>query len=241
MNVSATGIPVLWTNARERAGGVTRGSRRCRRARSGSRRRRSISRPRAGAPCRPGSGWTGAWRGSGEASSGRGITSSGSSRWVAPGFSDSATLNALRTTSGMISGLETRAFHLTIGRMMPMRSMYWCDSLCMRSRSDCPVRATRGARSRNASATAVTRFVAPGPRVPRQTPARPVSRPIGVGHIRPALLVADGNELDRRVGQRLVQIERLLARNAEHVPNPFRLQALDEHFRSFARSYHDPI
>ena len=37
-----------------------------------------------------------------------------------PGFSDSATLNALRTTSGMISGLETRAFHLTIGRMMPI-------------------------------------------------------------------------------------------------------------------------
>ena len=35
-----------------------------------------------------------------------------------PGFSDSATLNALRTTSGTISGLETRAFHLTIGRRM---------------------------------------------------------------------------------------------------------------------------
>ena len=125
----------------------------------------------------PGSGWTGAWRGSGEASSGRIITSSGSSRWVEPGFSDSATLNALRTTSGTISGLETRAFHFTTGRMIPSRSMYWCDSLCIRSRSDWPVSATSGARSRNASATAVTRLVAPGPSVPRHTPARPVSRP----------------------------------------------------------------
>jgi len=51
-------------------------------------------------------------------------TSSGSSRWVAPGFCAWATLNALRTTSGMIFGLVTRAFHFTIGRMMPSRSMY---------------------------------------------------------------------------------------------------------------------
>ena len=34
----------------------------------------------------PGSGWTGAWRGSGAASSGRPITSSGSSRWVGAGL-----------------------------------------------------------------------------------------------------------------------------------------------------------
>ncbi len=96
---------------------------------------------------------------------------------VAPGFSDSATLKALRTTSGMISGLDRRAFHLVIGAMIETTSMYWCDSLCMRSRSPWPVSATSGARSRNASATAVTRLVAPGPSVPRHTPARPVRRP----------------------------------------------------------------
>jgi hypothetical protein len=56
-------------------------------------------------------------------------------------------------------------------------SMCWWDSLCMRSRSACPVSATSGERSRNASATAVMRLVAPGPSVPRQTPARPVRRP----------------------------------------------------------------
>ena len=97
--------------------------------------------------------------------------------WVAPGFSVSATLNALRTTSGMIAGSCSRAFHLVIGRMIRMTSMYWCDSLCIRSRSPWPVSATSGARSRKASATAVTRLVAPGPSVPRQTPAWPVSRP----------------------------------------------------------------
>ena len=63
------------------------------------------------------------------------MTSSGSSRCVAPGFSDSATLNALRTTSGMISGALTRAFHFVIGCMRPTMSMYWWDSLCIRSMS----------------------------------------------------------------------------------------------------------
>ena len=76
------------------------------------------------------------------------MTSSGSSRCVAPGFSDSATLNALRTTSGTISALETRAFHFVIGRNSSIRSMYWWLSLCIRSTSACPVRATSGARSR---------------------------------------------------------------------------------------------
>ena len=97
--------------------------------------------------------------------------------WVAPGFSPSASLKALRTTSGMIAGSDSRAFHFVIGRITRTRSMYWCDSLCMRSRSPWPVSATSGARSRKASATAVTRFSAPGPSVPRQTPAWPVSRP----------------------------------------------------------------
>ena len=71
----------------------------------------------------------------------------------------------------------TRAFHFVIGCMRPTMSRYWWDSLCIRSMSPWPVMATSGARSRYASATAVTRFVAPGPSVPRQTPARPVSRP----------------------------------------------------------------
>src|SRR3954471_12141557 len=70
-----------------------------------------------------------------------------------------------------------RAFHFVTGFIMETMSMYWWDSLCMRSRSPWPVSATSGERSRKASATPVTRFVAPGPSVPRQTPARWVRRP----------------------------------------------------------------
>ena len=146
MNVSATGIPVARTNSRSAGAALARitplpasaTGRTAPRTRSAAR-----SSSRAG-----GSGRTARLRGSGPPSISVAITSSGSSMCVAPGFSPSATLNALRTTSGMISASCTRAFHLVIGRMTRGRSMYWCDSLCMRSRSPWPVSATSGARSR---------------------------------------------------------------------------------------------
>ncbi len=116
-------------------------------------------------------------RGTGRPVIGVSITSSGSSRWVAPGFSRSATANALRTASGMIAGSWTRAFHFVTGFIIRTTSMYWWLSLCISERLVCPVSATTGARSRNASASPVTRLVAPGPSVPRQTPAWPVRRP----------------------------------------------------------------
>ena len=97
--------------------------------------------------------------------------------WVGPGFCACATLNALRTTSGITAAECRRALNFVTGRSMSTTSMYWWDSLCMRSRSAWPVSATIGERSRNASATPVTRFVAPGPSVPRQTPAERVRRP----------------------------------------------------------------
>ena len=123
MNVSATAIPVVPTKYAQRAGGV--GADRAvadegdRVLGGGDDLGRALELADAGLGLDRGRGGPAA-----TASSGRAITSSGSSRWVAPGFSDSATLKALRTTSGTISGLETRAFHLTIGRRMPSRSMY---------------------------------------------------------------------------------------------------------------------
>jgi hypothetical protein len=118
---------------------------------------------------RAGSGLTGRRRGSGAASTLGGHDVLGQLEVRGAGFSDSATLNALRTTSGMISGLVTRAFHLVIGGRA-RRVDELVDSLCIRSRSAWPVRATSGARSRKASPMAVTRFIAPGPSVPRHTP-----------------------------------------------------------------------
>ena len=118
MNVSATGMPVARANSRSAGAAPARTTPlpasatgliapRIRSAASQQLARAGLGRAR------------GARRGSGSASSCSAITSSGSSMCVAPGFSDSATLNALRTTSGMISGaldarvpLRDRLHHL---------------------------------------------------------------------------------------------------------------------------------
>ena len=102
---------------------------------------------------------------------------SGSSMKLAPGFSAWAALKALRTTSGMTSGARTLAPNLVMGSTMRTRSTTWWLSLCRRVVGAWPAIATRGAPSMLASAMPVTRLVAPGPKVERQTPARPVSRP----------------------------------------------------------------
>ena len=96
---------------------------------------------------------------------------------VAPGFSASAVLNALRTTSGTVPASQMVCAHLVIGANMATESMFWWLSLCRRRVLPWPMMHTTGERSMLASATPVTRLVAPGPRVPRQTPALPVSRP----------------------------------------------------------------
>ena len=58
--------------------------------------------------------------------------------------------------------------------------------------------------------------------------------PVDVGHVGPALLVAHRHELDRGVGERLVEVERLLARDPEDVLDALGLQTLDEHVRCTA-------
>lgn len=51
-------------------------------------------------------------------------TSSGTSMWQAPGFSDSASLKALRITSGATAAVSRRVFHLVSGRMDSTMSTY---------------------------------------------------------------------------------------------------------------------
>ncbi len=63
------------------------------------------------------------------------ITSAGSSRCVAPGFSAVATEKALRTASATVRGSWTRAFHLVMGCIISTMSMNWWVSLCMPDRS----------------------------------------------------------------------------------------------------------
>ena len=59
---------------------------------------------------------------------------------------------------------------------MPVVSASWKASVPIRCDGTCPVTITSGVESRKASATGVTRFVAPGPDVAMATPTLPVAR-----------------------------------------------------------------
>ena len=75
----------------------------------------------------------------------------------------------------------------------------------------------------------MTRLVAPGPERAEAHAGPAGEAAVGVGHERRPLLVAHREELDRlRVVERLVQVERLLARDPEDVLDALVLEAPDE-------------
>ena len=59
--------------------------------------------------------------------------------------------------------------------VMPRISASWKASVPIAGPGTCPVIATTGTESIAASASGVTKLVAPGPEVAMQTPARPVT------------------------------------------------------------------
>ncbi len=61
------------------------------------------------------------------------------------------------------------------GSVIPAMSASWKPSVPIRLDGTCPVMATTGTESMYASASGVTRLVAPGPDVAMQTPGRPVT------------------------------------------------------------------
>ena len=103
-------------------------------------------------------------------------------------------MNALRTTSGMISGLVTRAFHLVIGR----QELDQVDVLVRLLVHPLEV----GLAGERDERRAVQERVADrGDEVHRARPERaeadagaPGQAPVHVGHVGPALLVANGDE-----------------------------------------------
>jgi hypothetical protein len=56
---------------------------------------------------------------------------------------------------------------------------------------------------------------------------------VDVRHVGASLLVAHRDELDRGARQRLVQVERLLARDAEDAPDALGLETFDEDIAGF--------
>ena len=148
--------------------------------------------------------------------------------WVAPGFSPSATLNALRTTSGMMFGSMMRAFHLVIGA----HHAHQVDVLVRLLVHPLEVALAGERHQRRAVQVGVGHR---GHEVQRARPERAEAdarvagqAAVDVGHVGAALLVADRHEVDRRARQRLVEVERLLARDAEDVLDALGLEALDE-------------
>ncbi len=92
-----------------------------------------------------------------------------------PGRPVLARWNASAITLGMSAGSVTRKLCLVIGMVMPQMSASWKASVPMRPRVCCPVMATTGTESMFASASGVTRLVAPGPDVAMHTPTLPVA------------------------------------------------------------------
>ena len=70
--------------------------------------------------------------------------------------------------------------------------------------------------------------VAPGPRVTRQMPGPPGQLPVRLGRVRGALLVAAGDEPDRRVVQRVEHGQVALAGEAEREVDAVQLELVDE-------------
>ena len=83
--------------------------------------------------------------------------------------------NASAITRGMSSPSRTRKLCLVIGIVMPEMSASWKASVPISARPTCPVMATTGMESIWASASGVTRLVAPGPEVAIMTPTLPVA------------------------------------------------------------------
>ena len=76
---------------------------------------------------------------------------------------------------GISAGSVTRKLCLVIGIVMPRMSASWKASVPMAPLATWPVIATIGTESMCASASGVTRLVAPGPLVAMQTPTWPVA------------------------------------------------------------------
>ena len=176
-------------------------------------------------------------RGSGEPVTAVSMTSSGSSRCVAPGFSAAAMLNALRTASGTMRGWWRRVFHLVIG----LQHLDRVDELVRRLLVHAGEAGLAGERHQRG---VVERRVADaggevaGAGTERgEADAGLAGEPArGVGHERRALLVAGRHEGDElRAVEGLAEVERLLAGDAEDELDALVLEAVDEELGGDAR------
>ena len=153
---------------------------------------------------------------------------SGKSMKLTPGFSLCACLNALRTTSGIVSGSITWTAYFEIGRNRFTRSRCWWLSLWIRVVADWPEMATSGGVVHVGVGHAGHQIGGPGPER-GQAHAGPAGQPpVDVGHEGGRLLVAGGDEADLAVQQDVQDVDVLLAGEAENDLHALVFQTADE-------------
>ena len=103
--------------------------------------------------------------------------SSGSDTTTGPGRSDMATVNAVSTTLGRSSASSTSTTHLARSSKNDVYSISWNASRPRWDRPTWPTNRIMGVEHWSAVCTPMEALVAPGPRVTKQIPGRPVSRP----------------------------------------------------------------
>jgi hypothetical protein len=103
--------------------------------------------------------------------------SSGSASTTGPGRPEVATANARAMSSGIRSASSICAAHLASGAKNAVWSTSWKPSRPAASRATWPTSRSIGVESCRAVCTPLVACVAPGPRVTRHTPGRPVSFP----------------------------------------------------------------
>ena len=153
---------------------------------------------------------------------------SGKSMNAPPGFSVCATLNALRTISGTISGSRICVAYLVIGwnRLHEVEDLV---AFLVQPRRRALARDRHDRRAVHVGVGQAGDEVG-GARPERgHANAGAAGQPaVDVGHERRALLVVRGDELDRAVEQRVHDVDVLLAGNAEDVLDAFVLEAADQ-------------
>ena len=124
---------------------------------------------------------------------------------------------------------STRWFHFVTGRNISTMSTNWCDSLCSLSEPTWPVSDDHRRAVQERVRDAGDEVGGAGPEGRHRNRAAPRQAAVDVGHERGALLMARGDVADAlRVGERVEDVHRLLARDGEDVFAALGLEALDE-------------
>ena len=137
-----------------------------------------------------------------------------------------------RSAAGSPSASVTRKLCLVTGIVMPRMSASWKASVPIERLGTCPVIATIGTESMCASASGVTRLVAPGPGGGHADADLAGGLRVPGGRVPGALLVADQDVAHLRVEQRVVGRQDRTARDAEDHLDADGLERADEALRA---------